>query len=207
MLTVGLLVRFEAIRGKETEVEAFLRDAEALVREEPGTAAWFAVRFGRSEFGIFDAFRDAAARDAHLNGAVAKELFGQVGNIVHENPTIQKVELLAEKWPAAPPAAQVRKAILLTLKSQEGHAADIEKFLLDGKPIVDEEPDTIAWFAFKIDADHYAIFDVFPDNGGRFAHLTGHVPRELAKQALTLLGGFPDLELLDVLAARIDAAG
>jgi len=34
----------------------------------------------------------------------------------------------------------------------------------------------------------YGIFDVFPDGGARFAHLTGHVPRELAKHTLTILG-------------------
>ena len=31
---------------------------------------------------------------------------------------------------------------------------------------------------------------VFPDQGGRFKHLTGRVPRELAKHALTLLDHF-----------------
>jgi hypothetical protein len=30
--------------------------------------------------------------------------------------------------------------------------------------------------------------------------MTGHVPRELAKHALTLLGGMPDMHLLDVVA-------
>ncbi|MFC3110298.1 hypothetical protein ACFQAT_22095 [Undibacterium arcticum] len=46
------------------------------------------------------------------------------------------------------------------------------------------------------------IFDVFPDNGGRFAHLAGHGPRELAKHALSLLGSMPDLEILNVLAEK-----
>lgn len=51
----------------------------------------------------------------------------------------------------------------------------------------------------------YGIFDVFPDGGGRFAHLTGHVPRELAKHALSLLGSVPDPDLPSVLASKLGA--
>ncbi|HET8787818.1 MAG TPA: antibiotic biosynthesis monooxygenase, partial [Actinomycetes bacterium] len=56
MVTVGLLVRLVAKPGKEAEVTAFLEGGLALVEEEPATIAWFAVRLGPSEFGIFDAF-------------------------------------------------------------------------------------------------------------------------------------------------------
>lgn len=49
----------------------------------------------------------------------------------------------------------------------------------------------------------YRIFDVFPDNGGRLAHLTGRVPRELVKNARSLVGGLPDIDMLDVLAAKV----
>jgi hypothetical protein len=43
---------------------------------------------------------------------------------------------------------------------------------------------------------------VFPDNGARFSHLTGQVPRELTRHALSLLGGLPDMDLLQVLASH-----
>jgi quinol monooxygenase YgiN len=46
MVTVALLVRLEAKPGKETEVENFLRGGLAVVQEEPGTTAWFAIRLG-----------------------------------------------------------------------------------------------------------------------------------------------------------------
>ena len=68
MTTKGLLVRLEAKSGKEAEVEEFLRSAVPLVQQEAGTTAWFAIRFGQSEFGIFDVFPDEAGRDAHLTG-------------------------------------------------------------------------------------------------------------------------------------------
>ena len=70
--------------------------------------------------------------------------------------------------------------------------------------LVGDEPKTTAWFAIQTDEGEFGIFDVFPDNGGRFAHLVGHVPRELAKHALTLLGSMPDMELLSVEAEKLD---
>ncbi|MSW72322.1 MAG: antibiotic biosynthesis monooxygenase, partial [Actinobacteria bacterium] len=57
-LGAALLVRVEAQPGKEDEVADFLRDGLAVVQDEPGTVVWFAVRFGPSSFGIFDAFPD-----------------------------------------------------------------------------------------------------------------------------------------------------
>ncbi len=66
-----------------------------------------------------------------------------------------------------------------------------------------EEPDTTAWFAIHTDDNKYGIFDVFPDHAGRAKHLVGHVPRELAKHALSLIGSLPDPDLLDVLAENL----
>ena len=39
-----------------------------LANAESGTRAWFALKFGPSTFGVFDAFQDEAGRSAHLNG-------------------------------------------------------------------------------------------------------------------------------------------
>ena len=57
-VTVGLLVRIEALPGKQEDVAAFLRSGLALVLEEPDTTSWFAMRMGPTTFGIFDAFLD-----------------------------------------------------------------------------------------------------------------------------------------------------
>ena len=205
MISRGLLVRLDARSGKEADVEAFLRSALPLVQREPGTTAWFAVRFGRGEYGIFDVFPNDEARDAHLAGPVARALGQRGGELFAEAPRIQKLDVLANKMPTEGTREQSTKGLLLTFRAKSGHEPDVEQFLRDAQPIVMDEPKTTAWFAIHTDEGDYGIFDVFPDNGGRFAHLVGGVPRELAKHALTLLGSMPDLEMLNVEAEKLAA--
>jgi quinol monooxygenase YgiN len=205
MTTRGLLVRLEVQHGKDAEVEQFLRSALPLVRAEPGTTAWFAIRFGRSEYGIVDTFPDDAARQAHLTGAIARSLGERAATLFASPPRIQEFDVLAEKLPTTPAPRPVTKGLLLTFKAKAGNENGVEQFLRNAKPLVDAEPETIAWFAIRLDDGDYGIFDVFPDHGGRFSHLTGHVPRELAKHALSLLGGLPDPELPNVLTSTLEA--
>ncbi len=100
MVTVGLLVRLEAKPGKEAEVESFLRSAQAIVEQEPATTAWFAVRFGPSTFAIFDVFPDDAGRQAHLAGQVAAALMEKAPDLFASPPSIEKIDILADKLPA-----------------------------------------------------------------------------------------------------------
>ena len=96
MTTVGLLVRLKAKEGKEQEVQRFLESGRTLVEAEPATTAWFAIKLGPSEFGIFDAFPDDAGR---LAGRVAEALMAQADDLLSEPPDIQPVDVLAEKLP------------------------------------------------------------------------------------------------------------
>jgi quinol monooxygenase YgiN len=97
MVTVALWVRLEAKPGKESEVETFLRDGQAIVQEEPATAAWFALRLGPSTFGIFDAFPNEAGRQAHLSGRVAAALMAKASELFAKPPAIEKIDVLAAK--------------------------------------------------------------------------------------------------------------
>jgi quinol monooxygenase YgiN len=99
MVTVGLLVRLVVKPGKEDEVISFLEGGLALVEEEPATIAWFAIRLGPSEFGIFDAFPDDTGRQAHLGGRVAAALMTQAPELLTQPPVIEPVDVLAAKLP------------------------------------------------------------------------------------------------------------
>lgn len=96
-LKTALLARLEAKPGKEKDVEDFLRSGLALVQEEPATIEWFAIKFGPSTFGIFDAFPDEAGRQAHLNGKVAAALKEKANDLFAKPPIIEKVDIIAAK--------------------------------------------------------------------------------------------------------------
>src|SRR5438046_477001 len=96
----------------------------------------------------------------------------------------------------------VTQGLLVRLHAQSGKADELGQFLQSALPLVRGEPDTAAWFGVKFGHNDYGIFDVFADSSARTSHLTGHVPRELTKHALSLLGGVPHMDMLDVLAAN-----
>ena len=98
-VTVGLLVRLEARRGKEEEVAQLLRNGLALVLDEPATRAWFAIRIAPATFGIFDVFPDDDGRRAHLAGRLAAALMARAADLLAQSPAIEAVDLLAAKLP------------------------------------------------------------------------------------------------------------
>lgn len=197
MATCGLLVRLEARHGREGEVGRFLRDALPLARQEPATVAWFAIKFGRYDFGVFDVFPDIASRDAHLAGPIAQALMERSEELFVAPPLFRKFDILAEKLGTG----TIAKGLLLTFRAKAGHEQEVAQFLRGAKEFVLHEPGTVEWFSMRMDGE-YGIFDVFPDNGSRFSHLTGHIPRELAKHSLSLLGSVPDLHMLEIVAAK-----
>ena len=99
MVKLALFVRLEARPGKEAAVADFLAGALPLANAESGTTAWFALKFGPSTFGVFDAFQDEAGRTAHLNGPIAAALMANAASLLSEAPKIERVDLLAAKLP------------------------------------------------------------------------------------------------------------
>ena len=89
----------EALPGKEEERADFLTQARSIVLDEPGTIAWFAIRFGPTTFGVYDVFPDDEARDAHLAGGVGQALGPNTG-VLFSEPQIEKIDILADKVPA-----------------------------------------------------------------------------------------------------------
>jgi quinol monooxygenase YgiN len=97
----------------------------------------------------------------------------------------------------------VKTALLVRLEAKPGKAADVEIFLRGGLAVVQQEPATIAWFALRLGPSTFGIFDAFPDDAGRQAHLTGKVAAALMAQAAELFSQPPVIEKVDVLAAKL----
>jgi quinol monooxygenase YgiN len=101
--------------------------------------------------------------------------------------------------------ATVTKGLWVPLEAKPGKEADVAAFLEGGRALVDDEPDTTAWFAVRLSDSQFAIFDVFPDDSGRQAHLSGRVAEALMAQADELLAGPPDIQQADVIACKLPA--
>ncbi|MCW2985153.1 MAG: hypothetical protein JWR63_2723 [Conexibacter sp.] len=95
-VTVGLFVTLEAADGRAEDLATFLADAQALAAQEEGTVVWYALRFGETTFGIFDAFGSEDARQAHLGGAIAQGLADHP-ELFATPPAIEQVDVLASK--------------------------------------------------------------------------------------------------------------
>ncbi|MEN5301188.1 antibiotic biosynthesis monooxygenase [Pseudomonas sp. TWI628] len=97
----------------------------------------------------------------------------------------------------------VSVALFVRLQAKPGKEKEVERFLLDGLPIVEEEPATTAWFAIRLGPSTFGIFDAFPDEAGRQAHLSGKVAAALMAKAAELFAEPPSIEKVDVLAAKL----
>ena len=99
----------------------------------------------------------------------------------------------------------VKVALFVRLEAKPGKEAEIESFLRGGLSIVEEEPATVAWFGIRLGPTTFGIFDAFPDEAGRQAHLSGKVAAALMAKAGELFSKPPSIEKVDVLAAKLAA--
>ncbi len=97
----------------------------------------------------------------------------------------------------------VTVGLWVPLQAKPGKEEDVARFLEGGRALVDEEPETTAWFAVRLSSSEFAVFDVFPDDSGRQAHLSGRVAEALMAQAPDLFAQPPDIKQLDVIAAKL----
>lgn len=95
--------------------------------------------------------------------------------------------------------------LLVILKAKPGKEQDVKDFLLNGLTLVNQEPQTISWFAFQIDERTFGIYDTFETEEGRQAHLTGEIAKALLANAEDLLESFDakaSIRPLNVLASN-----
>ena len=97
----------------------------------------------------------------------------------------------------------VNVGLLVRLEAKLGKEEEVAELLRDGLSLVLEEPATPAWFAIRIAPAIFGIFDAFPDEDGRQAHLAGRLAAALVGRASELLAQPPSIEQVDVLAAKL----
>lgn len=96
----------------------------------------------------------------------------------------------------------IKKALAVKLVAKPGKEPDVEAFLKSGLALVGEEPLTTTWYAVKFSENTFGIFDTFEGDEGRDAHLNGKVAQALMAKAGELLAEPPQIDKIDVLAAK-----
>lgn len=97
----------------------------------------------------------------------------------------------------------VKLALYVPLEAKPGKEEEVAAFLRAGLPLVNDEPGTIAWFGVRLGKSSFAIFDAFPDEEARGAHLSGKVAAALMARADELFASPPQINKLDVLASKL----
>jgi quinol monooxygenase YgiN len=100
-------------------------------------------------------------------------------------------------------AQKINVALFVRLEAKPGKETQVADFLKGALPLVEAEPATVAWFGIRLGPSTFGIFDAFPDETGRQAHLTGKVAAALMEKAGELLAQPPSIEKADVLASKL----
>ncbi len=93
-------------------------------------------------------------------------------------------------------------ALLARVEAKPGKEAAVEAFLKGALPLAEAEPDTVRWYALKINENTFGIFDTFETEDGRKAHLQGEIAAALMANAAELLAKDPVIEFVDLLAVK-----
>ncbi len=96
-------------------------------------------------------------------------------------------------------------ALLVRLEAKPGKEKEVADFLRSGLPLVEAEADTVTWYGVQFGPSSFGIFDTFPDDEGRKAHLGGKVAEALMANAPHLLSKDPEILFTDILAVKSEA--
>lgn len=100
-------------------------------------------------------------------------------------------------------ATKIRVGLYVRLEAKPGQEAAVAEFLKSALPIVEREPATLTWYAMRLGPTTFGIYDTFPDDQGREAHLAGQVAAALMQKAPELLASPPAIQKIEVLAAKL----
>src|SRR5215470_7457242 len=96
----------------------------------------------------------------------------------------------------------ITKALAAKVVAKPGKEAEVESFLKSALDLATTESFTVTWYAIKFSENTFGIFDTFESDEGREAHLNGEIAAALMANADELLAEPPQIEKVDVLAAK-----
>src|ERR1700679_1548857 len=97
----------------------------------------------------------------------------------------------------------VKVGLLARLVAKPGKEEEAAAFLSSALPLAQAEAVTIVWYALRLSKTECGMFDAFPDDAGRKAHLSGPIAAALMAKAGELLAEPPKIEPVDLLAVKL----
>src|SRR5271155_5786108 len=83
----------------------------------------------------------------------------------------------------------VKVALLARLVAKPGREEEVAAFLASALPLAQAERATVVWFAVRLSKSEFGIFDAFPNDAGRQAHLGGPIAAALMRHKLRTEAG------------------
>jgi hypothetical protein len=92
--------------------------------------------------------------------------------------------------------------VLARFEAKPGSEAEMASFFHEGLPLVQAQPPTTVWFAFRLSDTSYGAFAAFANDQDRDALLAAGGP-QLAKKYASVFAAPPTFEKVDLLEARL----
>ena len=95
-----------------------------------------------------------------------------------------------------------KPGLLAILEAKPGKESALAEFLNAGLEMVASEAGVETWYAFRITATSFGIYDIFSDDESRGAHLSGPLANALGEVADNLLAREPEIRELSLIAVK-----
>jgi quinol monooxygenase YgiN len=97
----------------------------------------------------------------------------------------------------------LKLGLFVRLEAKPGKEKEVAAFLKQGLQLANEERTTPLWFALRLGASTFGVFDAFADESGRQTHLSGPIARALMGEAAGLFAVPPSIEKTEILGAKL----
>ncbi|MBX3334474.1 MAG: antibiotic biosynthesis monooxygenase [Nitrospira sp.] len=97
----------------------------------------------------------------------------------------------------------VQVGLLVRLKVKPGKEMEVARLLEGAQEIANGESAMPIWFALRLEPSVFGIFNAFPDEAGRTAHLEGELAKAVKAKGSALFVEPPMIEQIDILASKV----
>ena len=96
----------------------------------------------------------------------------------------------------------MKLGLLARIEARPEHAQEVAEMLAGATAIAEKEGHTVTWYAYRLDATTFGVFDTFADESGRQTHLHGPIATALMAKAPELFAKPPSIEPVEILGAK-----